>query len=199
MLFRQAVLEGIAAGRVTLAFRRWHAARVRAGATTRTAIGVIECTAIAEVRMDDISAADAEAAGFASLQALVASLGAGEGRLYRIGLRPAGADPRVALREDDRLDATALAAITTRLERMDRGRPLPWTRAMLELVEARPGMAAAELALAAGRPRDTLKADMRRLKEMGLTESLAVGYRLSPRGRAVLARLRDQRPIARSA
>jgi hypothetical protein len=30
------------------------------------------------------------------------------------------------------------------------------------------------------------KADVRKLKELGLTESLEVGYRLSPRGRAVL-------------
>ncbi len=33
------------------------------------------------------------------------------------------------------------------------------------------------------------KVDVRKFKEMGLTESLDVGYRLSPRGRAVLARL----------
>jgi hypothetical protein len=30
------------------------------------------------------------------------------------------------------------------------------------------------------------KRDVRRLKELGLTESLEVGYRLSPRGRAFL-------------
>jgi len=30
---------------------------------------------------------------------------------------------------------------------------------------------------------------VRKLKELGLTESLEVGYRLSPRGRALLERL----------
>ena len=30
------------------------------------------------------------------------------------------------------------------------------------------------------------KTDVRKLKELGLTESLEVGYRLSPRGRAYL-------------
>jgi hypothetical protein len=42
--------------------------------------------------------------------------------------------------------------------------------------------------LAAGLGRETLpfKADVRKLKELGLTESLLVGYRLSPRGRAYL-------------
>jgi hypothetical protein len=33
------------------------------------------------------------------------------------------------------------------------------------------------------------KRRVRQLKELGLTESLEVGYRLSPRGRTVLARL----------
>lgn len=50
-------------------------------------------------------------------------------------------------------------------------------------------MRAADLAGAAGVERDRLKADVRKLKELGLTESLVVGYRLSPRGAAVLARL----------
>ena len=39
-----------------------------------------------------------------------------------------------------------------------------------------------------GRERLPFKADVRKLKELGLTESLEVGYRLSPRGRALLAR-----------
>jgi hypothetical protein len=34
-----------------------------------------------------------------------------------------------------------------------------------------------------------VKSDVRKLKELGLTESLEVGYRLSPRGRALLERL----------
>ena len=40
-----------------------------------------------------------------------------------------------------------------------------------------------------GRERLPFKRDVRKLKELGLTESLEVGYRLSPRGRAVLDRL----------
>jgi len=34
-----------------------------------------------------------------------------------------------------------------------------------------------------------IKLDVRKLKEMGLTESLITGYRLSPRGEAVLKHL----------
>lgn len=43
--------------------------------------------------------------------------------------------------------------------------------------------AAAEL----GRERLPSKADVRKLKMLGLTESLEIGYRLSARGRAYLA------------
>ncbi len=64
----------------------------------------------------------------------------------------------------------------------------PWTIATLRLIGDRPGVRAAELAAAAGRERLPFKADVRKLKELGLTESLEVGYRLSPRGRALLAR-----------
>ena len=39
----------------------------------------------------------------------------------------------------------------------------------------------------------TFKRRVRRLKELGLTESLEIGYRLSPRGAAVLQRLSARR------
>jgi DNA-binding IclR family transcriptional regulator len=60
--------------------------------------------------------------------------------------------------------------------------------AVLRLIGERPGMRAAELAGSLGRDRASFKADVRKLKELGLTESLEAGYRLSPRGRALLRR-----------
>ena len=58
---------------------------------------------------------------------------------------------------------------------------------------ARPGgrhrTPAGVLAVAAGRERLPFKADVRKLKELGLTESLEVGYQLSPRGRVLLGRV----------
>jgi hypothetical protein len=39
-----------------------------------------------------------------------------------------------------------------------------------------------------GRERLAFKTDVRKLKALGLTESLPVGYRLSPRGEAWLTR-----------
>ncbi len=59
---------------------------------------------------------------------------------------------------------------------------------MLRLIGDRPGVRAGDLAAELGRERLAFKADVRKLKALGLTESLEVGYRLSPRGRAYLAR-----------
>ena len=50
-------------------------------------------------------------------------------------------------------------------------------------------MPAADLAAQAGQSRDRFKTLVRRLKALGLTESLGTGYRLSPRGQVVLAAL----------
>jgi hypothetical protein len=57
------------------------------------------------------------------------------------------------------------------------------------MIRDRPGVRAADLAGDFGRETLPFKRDVRRLKELGLTESLEVGYRLSPRGRAFLATL----------
>jgi hypothetical protein len=71
---------------------------------------------------------------------------------------------------------------------MDRRSTAPWTWATLRLIAKRPGEPAAALAKSVGRERGAFKADVRKLKELGLTESLPVGYRLSPRGRTFLER-----------
>ena len=55
---------------------------------------------------------------------------------------------------------------------------------MLELIAKRPGVRAADLAGELGIETAVLKRDVRKLKELGLTESLEIGYRLSPRGQA---------------
>ena len=59
---------------------------------------------------------------------------------------------------------------------------------MLTLIAAHPGVRAGDLADRLGRERLDFKADVRKLKALGLTESLTVGYQLSPRGRAWLDR-----------
>ena len=54
---------------------------------------------------------------------------------------------------------------------------------------------AADLAAGFGRETQPFKLDVRKLKNLGLTLSLEVGYRLSPRGEAYLAAL-DASPHA---
>ena len=188
MLLDARTLRGLADGTVTHAYRRWAVVRVHAGSTMRTRVGVVEVTSVDPVALESVDDADARGAGFRSGATARAWIERrGEGELYRVGLRLAGPDPRVALREDDDLDAAAVDAIRARLARMDRAAPEPWTRAYLDLIAARPAVVARTLAADVGMERDPFKIRVRRLKELGLTESLDVGYRLSPRGRAYLA------------
>jgi hypothetical protein len=190
MLFPRDVLDGIAAGRVTLAFRRWDRPRARPGARHRTAVGELEILSVHEVGVEAITEEDARAAGAPSRDALLAELRRRDRpRTYRVALRLAGPDRRAALREDADLDAAALAEIAARLARLDAAsRRGPWTAAVLRLVAERPGVRAAELTAGLGVETPALKRDVRKLVELGLAESLATGYRVSPRGAAYLAR-----------
>jgi len=176
---------------VTLAFRRWRRARVKAGNRMRTPIGVLEIVRVDVVQPDAITEEEARRAGDGSLDELLAALERhGEGEVHRIELRFAGPDPRVALRERAELPAPELAEVTRRLERLDAAsRHGPWTRTVLEVIRDRPAVRAPDLAASLDRETQPFKRDVRKLKELGLTESLAVGYRLSPRGEAVLTRL----------
>ena len=188
MLLRRAELDAIRSGEIDLAFRRWERPRLRTGTLMRTAIGLVEVTAVERIAPARISERQARRAGAANRAELLARLdrrNAGA-PVFRVGLRYAGADPRIALRESASLSDVELAQITDRLRRLDRARPEPWTRAMLELVEQHPATLAAELAARQTRDLHAFKRDVRKLKELGLTESLERGYRLSPRGRAVL-------------
>lgn len=192
MLIPRPVLDGIVAGRVTLAFRRWDRPRARAGALHRTEVGLIAIDSVDVVRMADITDADARAAGAAGRADLLRFLRDRTGRVYRMRVRYAGADPRIALREDASLDAADVAAISARLDRLDRAsRHGAWTRDVLELIAANAGRRAPDLAAIRGLPTQPFKTDVRKLKELGLTESLDVGYRISPRGRAYLAATAD--------
>ncbi len=186
MLFKAAILEAIAAGRVTLAFRRWTRPSVRTGGTLRTAIGVLAIDAVEAVAESDISDADARAAGHASRAALLAGLPS-EGTLYRIAFRRTADDPRHALRRSDDLTAMERAEIGRRLAAIDRrSSDGAWTWRCLRLIAEAEGRPAVEIAGRLGLDAPTTKRRIRHLKELGLTESLSRGYRLSPRGRALL-------------
>ena len=80
--------------------------------------------------------------------------------------------------------------ILQRLARFDsHGDSEAWTLRALILLREKSGVRAADLARDAEMDKAGFKTNVRKLKGLGLTESLAVGYRLSPRGEAVLRRL----------
>ncbi len=191
MLFPLRVLDAIRDGRVDLAFRRWERARVRPGSRLRTAVGVLEVDEVEVVERSSLGEDEARRAGFDSAEDLLAMLGERDrGEIHRIELRYAGADPRVELRAKADLSEDELGAIARKLERLDEAsRHGPWTRAVLELIAQNPEVRAEELAAAMGREKLPFKRDVRKLKELGLTESLNPGYRLSPRGQTVLKRI----------
>ncbi|WP_029076214.1 hypothetical protein [Kaistia adipata] len=193
MLFRAPFLAGIAEGRVSVAFRRWRRPTVKAGGSLHTAAGVVSILSVTPVEEADIGDADAAAAGFSSRAALVADL-APDGTLYRIDLRFAGEDERLALRDPASLAEDGLQRLGGRLDAMDAAaRSAPWAWRFLELIGEQPGRRAADLAGLAGFETLDFKARVRRLKAMGLTESLATGYRLSATG-AALQRMRATSP-----
>ena len=190
MLIKGAVLARVKTGEITLQFRRWTRPTVKAGGALRTQIGVLKIESVERIARSAITAADARKAGYESASALLAELDArAEGDLYRIAIKPGGADPRIALRAKAALNAEERAALTAKLDRMDEtSRTGPWTRATLAAIAKHPGKRAPDLAEAFGRETLAFKRDVRKLKELGLTESLEVGYRLSPRGAAFLKR-----------
>jgi len=189
MLLRHDVLSGIETGRIGSVYRRWDRSRVKAGSNLRTAIGVIEIVSVDAVDPVALTPEDAVEGGFESVSDLVASAGSRGETLYRIRLRHVGPDPRVILRETIP-DEAAMIDLDRRLQRLDSvSKYGPWTRETLDLIAAKPGVRAEDLAASVGREKMPFKLDVRKLKELGLTESLLTGYRLSPRGEAVLKHL----------
>lgn len=152
MLFRQATLEAIAEGRVTVAFRRWRRATVREGGSLRTAIGVLAIDAVERVALADLTDRDARDAGYSDLDTLKADLSKRrEGSTYRVAFHLAGADPRIAWRNQTDLTPDEVAALRERLARWDRvSRRGPWTGTYIGLIARSPATRAADLAAEIG-------------------------------------------------
>jgi hypothetical protein len=191
VLIRTAVLERIVTGEIDTQFRRQKKPTVKAGGTLRTHLGMLEIIAVSRVALDDVSDEDARRSGAADREQVIAELTKkAEGDVYRVRLRYAGADPRLALRADDELSDADVAAITAKLDRFDRSASTgAWTRATMRLIADHPHVRAPDLAATVGRDTAPFKNDVRKLKALGLTISHSPGYELSPRGHALLRRL----------
>jgi hypothetical protein len=190
MQFEPRLRNGIHDGTITLAFRRWRRCQVVAGHQYRTGLGMALAEAVDVVEPAQITPAQARDAGFGSVQDLVGDLrGDPALPLYRVRFRPLNApDPRNELAATATLTDSDAAAISARLERMDRASKRgPWTMQVLTQIASQPGVSSAILAPQLDWERPDFKLHVRRLKELGLTISLDVGYRISPRGAAYLA------------
>jgi hypothetical protein len=188
VLLKRATLEAIANGTITVLFRRWAVPRAKPGSSFRTMVGVVAVDAVEPTSEGTIGDGEARAAGFASRAELLSELSKyPDGRLYRITIRLAGADPRLALRENAQLTDAEVQGLERQIAAMGaRSKDGPWAMRVLKLIEQRPGVLAARLARSLGMETALFKPRVRQLKELGLTESLEIGYRLSPRGRAFL-------------
>lgn len=191
MLFREPFLEGVQQGKLSLAFRRWHRPRVKIGTKMRTEIGVVEVTNLEPILEIEITERDAELSGYGNKQELVEALREfPAGQLYRIQLRYAGEDPRIHLRNTKKLLAEEFREIQEKLEGYERKGA--WTRQVLELISKNEAIVARKLAAQLKLETPVFKNRVRQLKELGLTESLEIGYRLSVRGQAYLQKLAKQ-------
>jgi hypothetical protein len=203
VLISKPVAEAIRAGTVTQAFRRWDAPRVKVGGLQLTAAGLVRFDAVSQVRDPSrLTERDAKRAGvkdLASLQKLLAPTtrkpsprgGRGGATIYRIRLSWAGQDPRLALR-DLLPDEDSLGDLRVRLTRLDARATGPWTREILEWIRDNPRVVSKELAALRDVELLPMKADIRKLKALGLTISHDVGYELSLRGAAYLSWLAAQ-------
>jgi biotin operon repressor len=190
VLFEQRLRQGLHDGSITLAYRRWRRPQVVAGHHYRTRLDMVCAEAIDQVTEAEITDADARAAGYQDASALLADLrGDPALQLYRIRFRLLDEpDPRDELAATATLTDAEAASIAARLARMDAAsRHGPWTGAFLAQIAARPAVSSVYLAADLGWDRPEFKLHVRRLKALGLTISLDVGYRLSPRGQAYLA------------
>jgi hypothetical protein len=193
ILFQKRFHEGIVRGDVTLTFRAWKTPRVKPGGRYRChPIGVLEVDEVDTVRLGAVTSDEAVRAGFRDREELVAYVGEKAGddpdpALVRVRFHHGGDGDRVAVALDAELDPGARRELASVLAKLDARAPDgPWTKKTLALIAKHPHVAASELARRLKREKLSLKADIVKLKKLGLTQSFEVGYELSPRGRAFL-------------
>jgi hypothetical protein len=190
MLLNKRVLEGITEGRISLAFRKWKRPTVKTGGKLKTRIGVLSIDSVEQIVVSKITSSDAKKAGFESRSELLKELASRDGgTIYRIAFHFFGEDPRIKLRQQSKLTLDEIKQLKQTLQQKDARSKRPWTTAIMKLIAENPGRRAPDLAIEMEMDTPPFKANVRKLKELGLTESLKVGYRLSPRGKALFKKL----------
>jgi len=187
VLLNRDTAEGIANGSITLVLRRWDAPRAKPGGTQRTVAGTIRIDGVTEYPGSHrVTVAQARAAGYPDAKTAQKDLDRRPARhTYAIAVSYLAPDERPDLAADDQLSAVDVEAISARLDRWDAATE-PWTRQYLHMIGANEAVRAPDLAARVGLDVPRFKRRVRQLKGLGLTISLDVGYRLSPRGKAYL-------------
>jgi hypothetical protein len=190
MLFRQRFHGPIARGEVTLTVRSWARPQAKPGGRYRVGDTVIEVTGLAQAPLASLTESHAKRAGFASVDELLVELGrhsrgsvGSDATAWLIEFRAVGAYEAPSPAP---VSADALAAARGRLDALDRLRGRAWTQRALALIGERPATPARLLAAEMGMETLPFKVDVRKLKALGLTTSLDVGYELTDLGRAAL-------------
>jgi len=188
MLIKQKHLEGIKAGTISLAFRKWKKLAVTAGSLVKTSVGVIKIVSTKEISLKEITDSEANKAGFSSAQALIQLLESQkDGLIYKIEVAFDSEDPRVELRENVTLEDEDFETLKAALDNLDKFSKVgKWTTKTLQVIQENPKMKAADLAGKAKKEKEWLKLNIRKLKGLGLTISHEPGYTLSPRGEEYL-------------
>jgi hypothetical protein len=191
VLYEMRFRDGVQDGSVTVTFRRWKRRQVTAGNRYRTAVGMLEVDSVDVIDASKITDADAKRSGYPSAAAVLADLrGTDDLPIYRVRFHAVHEpDPRDQLAATATLTDDEVADLDRRLDRLDRASSHgPWTTETLAIIAEHPARRAGDLAELLGRERDPFKLDVRKLKNLGLTLSLEVGYRISPRGEEYRAR-----------
>lgn len=191
MLLKNKTIEGIQSGKISLIFRRWKKPGVKKGGTQMTQLGVVGIDDVQVVTEDQVTERDAKKAGFKSREELLSQMYDRDEDIYKIKVHWVGEDPRKALRTNDKLSKKEIDEIIDKLRKLDQNSQRGnWTQLYLQMIHDQPNTHAEILAGQIGLTIPTFKPWVRKLKALGLTESLRPGYRLSPRGERVLIALR---------
>jgi hypothetical protein len=186
-LFNARDHERVVSGDLTVTWRLWKYAHVKPGRVYPTGFGGGHAIDdVRAVRAADVTDADAQEADLADATALIelarthtrASVSS-QTILYRVQFHYV---PELPVKP-----ALPLEEISRRLQRLDQNsRWGAWTEPVLRLIEENPGVVSTRLAAETGQPRAEFKANVRRLKALGLTTSLELGYELSELGQTYL-------------
>ena len=184
--------QGILAGRITVSFRNWKRPHAAVGGVYRLRpSGAVRVTGVRSVRLSDMEPDDLRRSGFDSVAAVAAFLRLPQSATvtrveFELTEEPV-AKPLPELSVDE---------VAIRLQAIDRRSAAPWTIGVLTLIRAHPATRAGDLAPEMGWETPAFKANVRKLKRIGLTQSLETGYSLTDLGEQVAALMNDGRTPA---